>query len=43
MGEPTKRDVKNHLLFEISTETANRGKDFTSDRVENLSPLMLHS
>jgi hypothetical protein len=24
-AEPTKRDVKNHLLFEIATEVANRG------------------
>lgn len=24
-GSPLRRDVKNHLLFEISTEVANRG------------------
>ena len=23
--EPSERDVRNHLLFEISTEAANRG------------------
>jgi hypothetical protein len=23
---PVKRDVKNHLLFEIATEVANRGR-----------------
>lgn len=23
---PSKREVKNHILFEISTEAANRGK-----------------
>ena len=24
-AEPAKRDIKNHLLFEIATEVANRG------------------
>jgi glycogen synthase len=28
-AEPTKRDIKNHLLFEIATEVANRGSSHT--------------
>lgn len=25
-GETGKRDIKNHMLFEVSTEAANRGR-----------------
>ena len=30
-ADSSKRDVKNHMLFEISTEAANRGRELFRD------------
>lgn len=39
--DSSKRDVKNHMLFEISTEAANRGHISISIAVWSLTPSQL--
>lgn len=41
--DAAKRDVKNHLLFEVSTEAANRGNDHPAHSPSPTSLIVLES